>query len=102
MSEIAGLPWQAWAALLPLAGGGVAALYKWSTSPARLVDLLRKALDKGRIRENALASVVELLIFAIDHVESPSAAVLALRARAADVLEQAHRHLQDINGGSKE
>lgn len=103
MDKIAGLPWPVAAVilLLPIVGGAIAWLYKWATAPSRLVDLLRRALDKGRIREGALANVVELLVFAIDHVEDPSPAILQLRERATDVLELAHAQLQRISNGGQ-
>jgi hypothetical protein len=66
-----------------------------------LIDELRQALDKGRIRENAIAAIAELLIFAINHVENPSPAIVSLRARARDVLELARAHLQDFKGGEQ-
>lgn len=63
----------------------------WLKRHADIVTEFRKALDRGRIRENALATACELLIYAIDHTEKPSRAVLELRARACAVLLDARR-----------
>ena len=62
-----------------------------------LIDLMRKALDKGRIRESALASVADVLIFAIDHVADPPPALTQLRARALAVLQDARAQIETIN-----
>lgn len=62
-----------------------------------VIDLLRKALDKGRIRESAAWALVDLFIFAIDHWADPPPAIAELRDRARSVLEDAQRHIQTIN-----
>lgn len=77
-----------------LAGGGALAaivgLLKWYWGRrADLVDQLRRALDRGLRRENALVVCCELLVYAIDHLEDPPPQVAELRGRAADVLETA-------------
>ncbi|HVM38341.1 MAG TPA: hypothetical protein VM265_08145 [Sphingomicrobium sp.] len=108
MEYLTALPWQAWAALLPLAGAALwkpaCALARWMAGRQsriehleQAIDELRRALDKGRVRESAIASVAELLIFAIDHVDAPSPAIVALRARALEVLELAQAQLGQFN-----
>lgn len=83
--------WQgaALAAFVSAVGGLVA---WWLARRSDLVDELRKALDRGRIRENALVVCCELLVYAIDHMEGEqSRAVRDLRARALEVLLDARR-----------
>jgi hypothetical protein len=109
---VAAMPWQAWLAAAqfltlifwkPLTGFVGLTRGDRTREQGRiekledLIDELRRALDKGRVRESAIAAVAELLIFAIDHVEEPSSAMLELRARALEVLELAHAHLQGLN-----
>lgn len=57
-----------------------------------LVDLLRKALDKHLIRESAIASACELLIALARLVPDPSGAMLHIRDRAQQLLEDARAH----------
>lgn len=64
----------------------------------RLVDVLRQALDKGRIRENAYCGALDALIAGIDNLPNPSPALVAARGRALDRLEIAH---SQISGGEK-
>lgn len=66
-----------------------------------LVDLLRKALDKHLIRESAIASVCELLIALARLVEQPSAAMLHIRDRAQQLLEDARAQTIRIDQGVK-
>lgn len=83
--------WQGPAIAAGVSAIGAAVLW-WLKRHADLAHELRKALDRGRIRENALAVCCELLVYAIDHFEGePSKAVLELRARALVVLEDARR-----------
>lgn len=56
-----------------------------------IVDVLRVALDRGRIRENALITVAELMLFGIRHLhESPE--IAALKLRCEEILKAAQRH----------
>lgn len=64
-----------------------------------LVDLLRKGLDKHLIREAAVASACELLIALVHMVEKPTPAMLRMRDRALEVLEDARAHIIGINRG---
>ena len=57
-----------------------------------LVDLLRKALDKHLIRESAIASACELLIALAGLMPTPSGAMLQMRDRAQQLLEDALAH----------
>lgn len=109
---VAAWPASVWVAILPLAGG---ALWKpltflvnlllgreargdrRITTLEELVDELRRALDKNLIRENALASCCDVLIFAIDHIADPAPAIVHLRARALSILESAQKQL--LTGG---
>lgn len=65
-----------------------------------LVDLLRKALDKHLIREAAVASACELLIALVHMVDRPTPAMLRMRDRALEVLEDARAHISGINRGN--
>jgi hypothetical protein len=81
-----------------LAGGGaiaaVVGLIKWYVGRrGDLIDQLRRALDRGLRRENALVMCCELLLYAIDHQPDPPAHVVELRKRAADVLEAAQSQI---------
>jgi hypothetical protein len=62
-----------------------------------LVDLLRKALDKHLIRESAIASACELLIALAKLVPDPSGAMLHIRDRAQQLLEDARAHTLRID-----
>jgi hypothetical protein len=56
-----------------------------------IVDVLRVALDRGRIRENALITVAELMLFGIRHLhETPE--IIALKIRCEEILSAAQRH----------
>jgi hypothetical protein len=80
----------------PIAGamvtGGLGLLTWALTRRSDLVDQLRQALDRGRIRENALVTVCDILITLIDHIEEPTQPMIELRKRAHDVLVDARRH----------
>jgi hypothetical protein len=66
-----------------------------------LVDLLRKALDKHLIRESAIRTAAELLIAMIEQAPNPTDAMLRIRDRAVEILEQARTQLQQINQGGR-
>jgi hypothetical protein len=51
----------------------------------------RKALSRGLVRENSLYGCCSNLIFAIDQLEDPPAAVTQLRAQALAVMEDGRR-----------
>lgn len=81
------------AAIVTSTVAGVWGLFVWwMRSNADLVNELRKALDRGRIRENGLVVCCDLLIFAIDHMDEQTPAIVELRARAHAVLVDARRH----------
>ena len=66
-----------------------------------LVDALRRALDKGRLREDALAQVLGVLIFGLRHIEDLSPVIADAIERAIRILEQAQdrlNHFNDENG----
>jgi Tfp pilus assembly protein PilE len=58
-----------------------------------LIEILRKALDKGRVRENAYCGALDTFIAAIDELEDPPASLVRARARALERLELAHCQL---------
>lgn len=58
-----------------------------------LVTELRKALDRGLVRESAAVVACEHLVFAIDMIPDPPPSVLELRARALAVLEDARSRM---------
>ena len=103
------VPWPAKAAWSWLRGGASAKAAQQMTETARLasqladrddlVDLLRKALDKHLIRESAVASACELLIALVHMVDIPTPAMLRMRDRALEVLEDARAHIGGINKG---
>jgi hypothetical protein len=56
-----------------------------------IVDVLRVALDRGRIRENALITVAELMLFGIRHLhDTPE--IAALKLRCEEILRAARHH----------
>jgi hypothetical protein len=63
-----------------------------------LVDLLRRALDRHLIRESAIASACELLIMVAAMVPQPTDAMLRIRDRAQQLLEDARAQTLKING----
>lgn len=63
-----------------------------------LIDTLRKALDRHLIRESAIASACELLIMLAALVPKPSEAMLRIRDRAQQLLEDARAQTSKING----
>ncbi len=72
-------------------------LLKRGAADAQLVDSLRQALDKGRVRENAYYSALDALITGIDHLQDPPPALLAARARALARMEMAQSLI--VGGG---
>lgn len=56
-----------------------------------IVDVLRVALDRGRIRENALITVAELMLFGIRHLH-PTPEIIALKRRCEEILSAAQHH----------
>jgi hypothetical protein len=60
-------------------------------SPDReLIEILRKALDKGRVRENGYCGALDAFITAVDSLENPPPSLLYARARALARMEEAH------------
>lgn len=116
MGHVSALPWEAWLAAAQVLAlvfwkplSGLTSIFFGARSREQLriehledaIDELRRALDKGRVRESAVVAVCELLIFAIDHVQDASSAVLNLRGRALEVLELAQAHLKNFDRGDK-
>jgi hypothetical protein len=62
-----------------------------------LIDTLRKALDRHLIRESAIASACELLIMLASLVEKPDEAMLRIRDRARQLLQDARAQTTRIN-----
>lgn len=63
------------------------------------IAVLRKALDKAGIRQNAAVTVSELLLLAMDMVEELPPAAEAAKRRARDKLADVVRTLERISGG---
>lgn len=63
-----------------------------------LIDALRKALDKGRVRENAYCGALDALVLGIDQLDDPPPALVAARTRALERMELAHCQ---ISGGGR-
>lgn len=61
-----------------------------------LVDALRRALDKGRLREDALAQVLGVLIFGLKQIEDISPGLSDAIERAIAILEKAQNQLQSM------
>jgi hypothetical protein len=76
--------------------GFVVWLLRRGQAREELIEILRKALDKGRVRENAYCGALDALIMGIDQLEHPPAALIAARERALERMESAHCQL---NGG---
>lgn len=58
-----------------------------------LIEILRKALDKGRVRENAYCGALDAFISGVDAIENPPASLVAARDRAIERMELAHCQL---------
>jgi hypothetical protein len=87
------------AAALDAALGEIARHVRRISDLEELVDLLRRALDKSLIRESAIASACELLIAVAKLVPKPSPAMLHMRDRAQQLLEDAQARTTNINRG---
>jgi hypothetical protein len=66
-----------------------------------LVEVLRRALDKVRLREDALAQVLGVLIFGLRQVEDLSPGISDAIERAIDILESAQDRLGRLNDGDR-
>jgi hypothetical protein len=81
-----------------LAGLGVPSFAAWLLKRVSLrddrrealIEALRKALDKGRVRENAYCGALDAIVMGIDHLADPPPALIAARARALEIMEAAH------------
>jgi hypothetical protein len=62
-----------------------------------MLEVLRKALDKNLVRENAVVTAAELLLGIVELIDEPTPAMKAMRIRAIDILELARR----MNGGTR-
>lgn len=108
-------PVSAWVAILTLLGGALAwpakALWHWFVRRSdrsdrqedraiELVELLRRALDKGRVRENAIASACDMLILALvaalEEIRDPSPVIAEARQRALTHLQSAAEACREI------
>jgi hypothetical protein len=67
-----------------------------------LVDALRIALDKGRLREDALAQVLGVLIFGLKQIEDLSPALRDALERAIAILRQVQNQLRSMSSGGFE
>lgn len=109
-------PASVWVVLIPLLGASLAwpanrlwALYvKTGDRSERredrledMVDLLRRALDKGRIRENGLVTGFELLLLSLDVLEDPHPAIVSAKQRACEILMRAMLHAKNVGDGLK-
>lgn len=108
------------AAIIAAIGGGALlrspfeAAWRWAKGSAereanrvgdleQLVEVLRRAIDKVRLREDALAQVLGLLIFGLRHIEDLSPPIADAIERAIEILEGAKdqlSRLDDPHGGS--
>lgn len=61
-----------------------------------MLEVLRKALDKNLVRENAVVTAAELLLGIVELIERPTPAMKTMRLRAIEILALARR----INGGT--
>ncbi len=113
---LAAWPLSVWLAILPLIGTSliwpVKQLWRWfvkrsaryeqrEDNAIALVELLRRALDKGRIRENAIASACDMLIMAVEAAveelpEPHPPLVETARRRALEHLHSARDACQQI------
>lgn len=70
-----------------------------------LVELLRRALDKGRVRENGIASACDMLTTALEialgMIGDPPPAIAATRRRALDHLRAARELCREIERGTQ-
>lgn len=66
----------------------------------QLVEVLRRAIDKVRLREDALAQVLGVLIFALRQVEDLSPTIADAIERAIEILEGAQDRLARLGSQS--
>lgn len=115
IGTLAAWPLSAWLTVLPLLAACLGWLGKqlWlffvrrsarferrEEAATALVDLLRRALDKGLIRENGLASTCEILTIAIQHVPEPRPVIIELAVqRALEHLTKARDACAQIDRG---
>jgi hypothetical protein len=59
-----------------------------------LVDLLRRKLDESLTRGNAATTMARILLFAVDQERHPSAAMIAAREQAREVIAAADAQLK--------
>jgi hypothetical protein len=67
-----------------------------------LVEVLRRALDKIRLREDALAQVLGVLIFGLKSIENISPPVADAIERAIGILEGVQAHLEHISSAGQQ
>jgi hypothetical protein len=60
-----------------------------------MLEVLRKALDKNLVRENAVVTAAELLLGIVELIDKPTLAMKTMRLRAIEILALARR----MNGG---
>lgn len=95
------VPGSSW---LPAGAGlvaGLIGLVRWAAgrrvsrvqSLEELVDLLRRELDKSLVRGNATLTMARILLFAVDQEPEPSAAMIAARDHAREVIAEAAKQL---------
>lgn len=112
-------PLSAWATVVPLAGTAIAWTAKtlWNLFVRRSdrsasredralesVELLRRALDKGRVRENGVVSACDMMTIALDLAMEqlqkltapPSPAIERTRKRALEHLKSARECCREI------
>jgi hypothetical protein len=90
------LPW-VFRTTLRLMSGSAEREQSRSQNLEQLVEVLRRALDKVRLREDALAQVLGVLIFGLRQVEDLSPAISDAIERAIEILEGAQDRLVRIN-----
>jgi hypothetical protein len=78
--------------------GFVVWLVRRGSADKELIEVLRKALDKGRVRENAYCGALDAFITGVDSLEDPPPALTAARARALRRMEEANCQLNGRTG----
>lgn len=81
---------------------GIIGLIRWVLSKRgsrvetleELVDLLRRKLDESLTRGNATTTMARILLFAVDQEADPSAAMIAAREHAREVIAAADAQLK--------
>lgn len=56
-----------------------------------MLEVLRKALDKNLVRENAVVTAAELLLGIVELIDKPTSAMKTMRLRAIAILALARR-----------